>query len=174
MARRPTDRDLLALSKSSAETINNFRRGAHLAARYGQGIDQLVEVACRDRFSLGRHALNCAASALRSPNAQYRVAVGRAYYAMYHIARAVVYFVEGGDDHESHQEVPKHLPKDFPDRDRWENELKKARLERNRADYDPYPRRDSAFATNASSTVGIARQFLPLAKRYLVKKGCRI
>jgi hypothetical protein len=93
---------------------------------------------------------------------------------MYHAARAVVYFVNAGDDHEAHTDLPKHIPKDFPDRDRWENEIKSARLERNRADYDPYPKADSAYAKAARATLKSAEEFLPIARRYLVKKGCNL
>lgn len=80
--------------------------------------------------------------------------------------------MENGDDHEAHMELPKHLPRDFPDRDRWENEIKTARFERNRADYDPYPSTDNAFKKTASSTFATAESFLSVARRYLVRKGC--
>jgi hypothetical protein len=93
---------------------------------------------------------------------------------MYHAARAVVFFTEGGDDHEAHMELPKHLPKDFPDRDQWENEIKAARFERNRADYDPYPKSDGAFSAVARSSLATAERFLAVTRRYLVRKGCNV
>jgi hypothetical protein len=93
---------------------------------------------------------------------------------MYHSARAIVYYVARGDDHEAHAVLPKHLPNDFPDRDDWENEIKTARLERNRADYDPYPKSDRSFATTARTTTTTATNFLAASKRYLARKGCDI
>lgn len=93
---------------------------------------------------------------------------------MYHAVRALVFYTTGGDDHEAHSELPGHLPKDFSNRDVWENELKNARLERNKADYDPYPKGDHAFHKAAEDVVKKAATLLPLAKRYLAKKGCRV
>ena len=93
---------------------------------------------------------------------------------MYHAARSVVFFVHKGDDHESHQDVPKNLPKDFLDRARWENEIKTARLERNRADYDPYPKGDRSFFGPSQSVLQSAEDFLPVARAYLKRKGCKI
>jgi uncharacterized protein (UPF0332 family) len=93
---------------------------------------------------------------------------------MYHAARAVVFFTYRGDDHQSHQDLPKQLPKDFAERVRWENDIKIARLERNRADYDPYPKSDKAFSQPAKLVLKNAQEFLPLAKRYLNGKGCKI
>jgi hypothetical protein len=90
---------------------------------------------------------------------------------MYHAARSVVFIAQGGDDYEAHTELPKHLPKDLPSRDQWENELKTARYERNRADYDPYPKSDTAFRTTAEATLKTAETFFPVAKNYLKRKG---
>ncbi len=173
MAKLPTNH-LLSITKSSAQILNNFRLGVHIAQLSGLSIDQLLEGAARDRLDFARNTLRCARWALSRQRPQYRVALARSYYAMYHAARAVVYFIESGDDHEAHMELPKHLPKDFPDRERWENEIKTARFERNRADYDPYPKTDGAFKTIANSTFGTAEHFLSIARRYLVRKGCAL
>lgn len=174
MAKKPSNSHLLDLSKSKASTIGHLRRGAYLQSQYGLAIDELAEMACRDRFKLSQQILKCASWASTGPKPQYRVVLARAYYAMYHATRAVVFYAKGGDDHEQHQELPKHIPDDFPDRARWENELKTARLERNKADYDPYPKTDGAFATSATATLKTAQSYLPIAKRYLIKKGCKL
>lgn len=172
--RRLANAQLLELSRSHAKVINNFRLGAHLNSHSGMTIDELLEQATKDRFELAQESLRNGKWVLGATKPRYRVVVARNYYAMYHAARALVFFIEGGDDHEAHSELPKHLPKDFPDRERWENEIKNSRFERNRADYDPYPKSDSAFSRSASATVGTAEEFLMVVKRYLVRKGCKI
>jgi len=172
MATRLKGADLLHISKGHRETINHFRLGVHLSSISGLSIDELVEVVCKDRFGYARQTLACARWALNAPKPQYRVVLARAYYAMYHAGRAIVFYVERGDDHEAHLELPKHLPRDLPNRDQWENQLKNARLERNRADYDPYPKSDIAFRASAQTTFQAAENFLRAGKRYLVRKGC--
>jgi uncharacterized protein (UPF0332 family) len=144
MARLPHNH-LLIISKGSAQSLNNFRLGVHITQTSGLGIDELLENAVKDRFRFASETLRNARWALTGAKPRHRVGLARAYYAMYHATRAVVFFCEKGDDHEAHSELPKHLPRDFPDRARWENDIKIARLERNRADYDPYPKSDAAF-----------------------------
>jgi uncharacterized protein (UPF0332 family) len=173
MARKIIDEHLLRIAKAHAKEISNFRLGIHLHSTTGYGVDTLVSNASRDRLRLARQILAGARWAA-GQKPQYRLALARAYYSIYHAARAVVFFVEGGDDHEAHSELPKHIPKDFPNCNLWENTIKTARFERNRADYDPYPKLDHAFADAAKCTLKSAQEFLPLARQYLLRKGCKL
>jgi hypothetical protein len=86
--------------------------------------------------------------------------------------RAVVFFSVGGDDHEKHSVLPDHVPSDFPAQAGWQNTLKNARLERNRADYEPYPDSDKGFESAARMVVSDAEALLPIASAYLRRKGC--
>ncbi|SRR6266851_1616488 len=174
MASHLPNNHLLLISKGDAKTIGHLGFGMHVLTVSGLGIDQLVENATKDRVKLAQENLRYSRRAMNLPQPMYRVALARAYYAMYHAARTVVFFIERGDDYEAHLKLPKHIPKDFPNRNQWENDLKTARLERNRADYDPYPKSDRAFGPVASSTLLTAESFLPIARGYLVRKGCRI
>lgn len=174
MMRRLPPNQLLIIAKSDARTLNHFRLGVRLSSASGLTVDQLIENATRDRFQLARETLKCARWALKAPTPRYRVTLARSYYAMYHALRAVIYFTEGGDDHEAHMELPKHIPRDFPDHDKWENEIKTARYERNRADYDPYPKSDRAFSAIAGSSVATAERLLRVSRQYLARKGCTI
>jgi len=174
MAKRLKTAHLLLVSKGTAEKLNSFRLGARLTQTSGLTIEQLIEQATRDRFKFAQELLRAAKNAAIAPQPQNRLALGKAYYAMYHACRAVVYLIEGGDDHEAHSEVPKHLPRDFPDRNVWENEIKTARYERNRADYDPYPKSDKAFAAITVSTIRKADNFVTAARGYLARKVCRL
>jgi uncharacterized protein (UPF0332 family) len=160
---------LLHIAKGDAKTLNYFRLGVHITTTSGLTIEQLIDNAAKDRFAFARETLRCARRALNDAEPQYRLALARSYYAMYHAARSVVFFIEGGDDHEAHMELPKYIPKDFPDRERWENEIKTARFERNKADYDPYPKSDRAFSAPARSTFETAGLFIAIARRYLVR-----
>jgi uncharacterized protein (UPF0332 family) len=174
MAARLSNEKKLEISKGQATTINHFRLGVHLSQLSGHTIDELVQMACSDRLSFAKQLLSSARWVLESAKPHYRTALARAYYAMYHAARAVIFFHNSGDDHEEHSKLPKHIPGDFPDRSRWENELKTARLERNKADYDPYPKSDKAFESIAMTTFKTAEEFLLVTKQYLVKRRCKL
>lgn len=91
---------------------------------------------------------------------------------MYHCLRAAAYIYHGGDDHERHSELPRHVPGDFPDRNAWANRLKVARLTRNAADYDPYPKSDIAWRGQASEIKSDADTILQVTRHYLRGKGC--
>lgn len=174
MAAKLSDNHRLTISKSDAKTINNFRLGAVLVRETGCEIDALLEIAVKDRLEFARRTLKYAGIAIAMREPQNRIAVARAYYGFYHAVRAVVFFSERGDDHQDHQTLPKHIPQDFPQRNEWENDLKAARLERNKADYDPYPKSEKRFSDAAQSTIANARKFLRVSKAYLVKKGCHL
>lgn len=172
MAVRLTNEALLRISKAPQHAINDFRFGVHIESTSRLTIDQLKDNACRDRYFLARQTLQMARWANRPPRPRYRIVLARAYYAMYHAARVVVYHQTGGDDYEDHKALPTRLPRDFPDRDQWENDIKSARFERNRADYDPYPKTDRAFAVSSKEVLEDAKRFLPLVRTYMLRKGC--
>ncbi len=87
---------------------------------------------------------------------------------MFQAARAVIFVTRPGDDKNEHSELPKHLPKDFPSRSAWSNELKNARLLRNDADYDPYPLEAEYWLTAAAELHTTAGAFLLEARRYVL------
>lgn len=167
MVRKITAGELLLVSKAKQEKLKNFAEGVSLAVRSGESIDGLKAIVTKDRLSLAQLQLSAAKAALNSEPPLCRMAVSRAYYAMYHSARAVTYISVGGDDHEEHSKLPMHLPDDFSDVQDWKNKLKNARLDRNRADYDPYPKRDSDFNECAETLFVDAKEFLRLAKAYI-------
>lgn len=171
MPRRVASNDLLRISKYGKSVINFLGEGEHLVRSTGYQIVELQEKVCRDRLALAFQILKSGHLAAKRRPAQCRTAVGRAYYAMYQAMRALLYYIEGGDDFEKHDALPRRIPGDFPDRANWQNYLKLARLERNRADYDPYPRRDLAFENSARICLTYADDLLPIVRRYLRGKG---
>lgn len=162
--------ELLLISKSNQETLRGFSQGAQLTNRSGKSIRELQVRVALDRIKLANLHLRQASSASKTKIPQYRSTVSRAYYAMYHAARAVTYISIGGDDHEQHSVLPTKLPPDFPDCENWKNALKLARLERNRADYDPYPSGDNEFSKSAEQLLQNARTMLKVARVYLQSK----
>jgi uncharacterized protein (UPF0332 family) len=103
----------------------------------------------------------------------YRLAVSRYYYAMYHAMRAAAYKYYGGDDHEEHRTLPGKAPDDMPNSALLGNALKNARERRNAADYEPYPKSNAAWMTDATDLRSSARLMLTDVRNYLRVKGCR-
>jgi uncharacterized protein (UPF0332 family) len=166
-----SDSELLLLSKSDQEKLKNFEDGAQLVKRSRVSIKRLQVRVANDRLKLARLQLRDAEAASKMAPQLARTAVSRAYYAMYHAARAATYLSFGGDDHEKHSILPTKLPADFPNSDVWKNKLKNARLERNRADYDPYPLGDMSFLAVHPVLISEAKELIRITKQYLVTKS---
>lgn len=164
---RATATDLLFVSKSNKEKLDSLAFGASLVARTGYDLQRLKAKAALDRFDLARIFLKDAKFAASSAPPMHRAAVSRAYYSMYHALRAVVFIEHGGDDHEQHSKLPSQIPANFPRKSYWENALKNARLERNRADYDPYPRKSVQFRSASDELIARAEELLPAVASYL-------
>lgn len=162
---------MLDIGKASRERLSTYKRGVYLETRFGKSIDDLKIDACLARWALAIRFLQYARKADAVRPRQNRLVIGRSYYCMYHAARAVVFHFTGGDDHEAHSALPNALPTDFPNRQAWLNQLRTARLERNRADYDPYPKTENAFSTQANTTFTQAGLFVVEAKNYLLGKN---
>ena len=163
-------KDLLFVAKSPKERLDYLAAGASLVARTGMDVGKLRVKAAADRLVLANTILKEARD-LHAGQSLRRTVVGRAYYAMYHAIRAATFLSYGGDDHEQHTVLPSKLPDDFPDRNRWQNALKNARLERNRADYDPYPRRDDEFKNSANTMLLDATDLVAVARKYVRDKS---
>ena len=158
--------------KQSDFTAYGF--GVYLEASTGYKIDELRVKVVQDRLKLSQQFLDDARAMRRARPSHHRSAVSRAYYSLYHAARAVAYFVHKGDDFQDHAVLPSKLPGDFPRQANWQNELASARLDRNEADYEPYPRKDSAYAATSAAVTAQAEAFLTIVRRYLRRKGCAI
>lgn len=102
----------------------------------------------------------------------YRDAVSRYYYSMYHAMRAVVFYVEYGDDYQAHSELPNRTPTDFTNASSWQNTLKDARERRNAVDYEPYPKSDAAIRKTAEAMRSQAADLIRESRSYLKIKGC--
>ena len=166
-----TEAELLFISKAKSEKLRNFAEGVSLTQRAGKSIEHLRGVVVAERMRLARAQLQDAVFAAKAGNARYRTAISRAYYAMYHSGRAVSYVAHGGDDHEEHSVLPGKLPADFPDVEVWRNKLKNARLERNKADYDPYPKGPGYYQEVFNLIIADARNMLKASQQYIKDKN---
>jgi uncharacterized protein (UPF0332 family) len=171
---RNTTMEMLDVAKSNKGRLETFKRGVHLESRLQRTIDDLKVDVCVARWSLAVHFLQYAKKAYQVHPKQSRLVIGRAYYSMYHAARTVVFLRTGGDDHEAHSVLPQHLPQDFPNLQDWQNKLRTARLDRNRADYDPYPKTEKAYAAEAAAIYADAGQFIAEARTYLIARNVPI
>lgn len=163
---------LLRVSKANKKTLSLFAEGINLHNATARPLIDLQHQACADRIALAKNFLITADRLMKTRPPEYRSAISRYYYAMYHAIRAVAYFNEGGDDKESHSTLPGAVPSDFTDSALWQNSLKDARARRNEADYDPYPAHLSAWRTVAVDLQGKAPILLALSEDYLKQKGC--
>jgi uncharacterized protein (UPF0332 family) len=168
----PDERALLRISKLDKKTIVLLAEGVHLESSTSRTISDLHHQACSDRLVLAHDLLSTGNKLMRTRPPQYRSAISRYYYCMYHSVRAVVYFVHGGDDYQPHSELPTQLPADFADSALWRNALKDARSHRNDADYDPYPSNPGSWRSVAIDTATNAQRLLAESEQYLKSKGC--
>lgn len=164
---------LIRLAKAKAETIDAWKEGVNLETAGGKAISLLCLDVAAGRWRLAYELRAAGNYCIGRSSPLLRDAISRYYYALYHSLRAAAYIFHGGDDHESHRELPAKVPSDFPNQAHWSNQLKSARDYRNRADYDPYPRVASHWRPIALTLKTDADQLLPLAKTYLKVKGCR-
>lgn len=159
------------ITTSQKNKIGQLRYGVKVESATNKPIDELVRQATKDRLRLAEQVRRDARLLLNLNPIAARSSISRSYYAMYHASRSLLFFMYEGDDHQEHKDFFKYLPKDFPNAQFWENELKQARLERNTADYDPYPLDQKEFAPNARTRLSQANKYLPLVRSYLKTKG---
>jgi uncharacterized protein (UPF0332 family) len=117
------------ITQLTSKELDQARLGETLYKNFGQEIDSGIKEAGKERLKLARSHHRAAKNFLTSPRPHYRTIISRAYYAMYHAFRSVSFTYNKGDDYQAHSTLPKNIPKDFPQREIWENTLKTARLQ---------------------------------------------
>jgi uncharacterized protein (UPF0332 family) len=104
-------------------------------------------------------------------NGEFRSAISRHYYAMYHSARAIAFAHHGGDDFQSHHNLPRNLPSSLTDVLLRETQLNDARLLRNQADYDPYPSKQHEWEADARALGVVASEFVNACEDFALVNG---
>src|ERR1035437_7681829 len=163
---------LKRISQAKRDCISNWKEGASLERDSRKRIDKLLCCASADRWRLAYAMRKQANKLLGSVPAQFRTAVSRYYYSMYHAFRACAFIYHRGDDFEGHSDLPLNLPNDFDPGTNWQNKLKNARLLRNRADYEAYPKSDKAWRKHALAIKIDADELILKTRNYLKGKGC--
>ena len=166
----PNDR-LNRLAKGMQKQIEDWKEGVSLQNDSGQSIFQLIKNAAADRWRFAHEQRHNANKLLKSKPPLYRSAISRYYYSMYHAMRACAFVSHQGDDHEQHNKLPQCIPDDFPAGHNWQNMLKDARDVRNRADYEPYPKTNAVWKSDALKLKKYADLFLSTTRGYLQNKG---
>ncbi len=163
---------LKRIGEAPAVLLGNWREGVSLAGDSGLSIDTLKLGVAVARWKLAAEYRRDAKKLARLPSPPFRSVISRFYYAMYHSMRAACYVFHDGDDHESHSDLPLHIPNDFPNAATWKNTLKGARLARNAADYDPYPKSSNIWQKRAEAIRKDAEALFAETRNYLRSKGC--
>lgn len=174
MPKPPPQEILQRVTTTHSRLIADWREGVSLEQRSKLSIEQLCDRVTADRMSLARDCRRRARVLQGLEPPMFRDAISRHYYCIYHAFRAVSFFVTRGDDFDDHATLPKGIPQDFPDSDRWRNDLKLARLTRNNADYNAYPKSELAWRADCELVATLSEAALPAAKRYLIQRGCHL
>lgn len=173
MARFADPEILKRVSEAESKLIGRWAEGLTLENRSGKTLLELRHRAAADRVDLAVRFLRRAEALESGEPPQYRDAISRYYYAAYHAFRAAAYHEHGGDDHQEHSALPSHLPDGIPNQDQWRNDLKDARLTRNRADYEVFPKSDTAWQDDCMRVADIARRSIPVVRSFLRAEGCQ-
>jgi uncharacterized protein (UPF0332 family) len=101
-----------------------------------------------------------------------RSAFSRSYYAAYNASKSVRYIVDGAvslkaDDH---HKASSGLPDDFPDVDRWSEEVTKLYEHRLRADYDNWASTATDQSLSADHAFKLAKEFVDRCRAYLSQR----
>jgi uncharacterized protein (UPF0332 family) len=165
-------RDVLQrVSTGSKNNLVAWAEGVSLQTRSARSLEELQRRAVADRFALAVDFRRRGRAIQATGDGMYRDAISRYYYCLYHVFRAVAFFDGQGDDNQEHRVLPRVIPDDFPQAERWKNDLKRARELRNRADYNAYPKAGSAWRSHCEEMSELADDLVPAARTYLRTKG---
>lgn len=172
MALTALETRLQRVSKAPSRTLELWKEGVTIEAALSRPLDDVMAQTVADRLDLADDFIAMAERLMRSRFDMSRPAIARYYYAMYHSMRAASFQSLGGDDHEQHTVLSqKGVPNDYPNPSLASNELKNARLLRNEADYEQYPKASSYFKAAAKDLRPVALAFVQSSRHYVTSKG---
>ncbi len=164
-----TDHLTQIVSTSTARELDLFGLGAQIVHVHGADWQQIREGAASARLELAADFLARAEASIVA--ASFRDAVSRAYYAAYHALRAATFIAFDGDDHQQHSVLPRKIPDDLDGFERFRVDLNKARLARNRADYDVWPTANADWQRDAQWVVALAQDAVEAVRQYLSQEN---
>jgi uncharacterized protein (UPF0332 family) len=137
--------------------------------RYPFPLPRIFGQITSDRLSLSGQQIKAGDRLIA--NMEFRSAISRHYYSMYHAARAIVFVNHGGDDFQQHTVLSRNLPPTLTDYALRESQLTDARLLRNQADYDPYPAQLIDWEGDARSLSVTASEFVGACEDFALTNG---
>jgi uncharacterized protein (UPF0332 family) len=164
---------LQRVGTATKRNLTDWQEGLSIEARSGKPLEVLRHRATTDRLALATECRNRARRLETLDPPMFRDAISRYYYCLYHAFRAAVYFVIEGDDHQEHKALPGAIPDSFPDVDQWRNALKTARLTRNAADYNAYPKAEGRWRADCAVLSQDVDRALVSIRTYLRQEGWR-
>jgi uncharacterized protein (UPF0332 family) len=150
-------------------TLRQIDLSAIPTGRYPFPLAQMLSQVTSDRLSLAGQQIQAGDQLIA--NQEYRSAISRHYYSMYHAARAIVFAHHRGDDFQKHIDLPRNLPPSWVDVALREAQLTNARLLRNQADYDPYPAPLAAWEAEARALRVTASDFVSACEDFALLNG---
>lgn len=138
-------------------------------SRHPYPLGEAIRQVASDRLALASSHLRAGDYLVQ--RSAFRASISRHYYAMYHAARAIVFAVTKGDDHQRHNVLARNLPATLPQRPTREQQLTDARLLRNEADYEPYPINEIGWAVEAHGLAATASEFMQALEEYALLNG---
>jgi uncharacterized protein (UPF0332 family) len=139
------------------------------SGRYPLPMGRMIAQVVSDRLSLAGQQIQAGDQLIT--NLEFRSAISRHYYSMYHAARAIVFAHHVGDDFQKHMDLPRNLPSILTDVTLRETQLTNARLLRNQADYDPYPAQLSEWEPDARALSVTASDFVGGCEDFALSNG---
>lgn len=128
---------------------------------------ELLNEFVSERMRLAKEFWSTAKRLKPETPADHIAIIGRAYYAMYHAARAVV-FAHKRTDVDKHEELPGHLPRGgFAKEGYWQDRLGYWRTVRNDLDYSPWPNQEVGVESLAKQVLKEAHLFILECEVYL-------
>lgn len=162
----PADQILLHISTCKKAQLAAISAGG---GRYPFPLALVIQQVTSDRLSFAGEHLRAGDQLIF--NLQFRSAISRYYYSMYHAARSIVFAEVQGDDYERHNELPRHLPAGLHNGTLREQELVDARLLRNEADYNVYPSDQSEWKDDAGKLSVTAANFVQACEEFALTNG---
>lgn len=163
---KPTDQVMLHISTCTKAALAALPTAG---GRYPFPLAQLIKQVASDRLQLAGEHLRAGDQLIFA--LQFRSAISRHYYGMYHAARSIVFAEIQGDDYQKHADLPSHLPPGLPNVSVREQQLVDARLLRNEADYDPYPSMLSDWEADARKLAVTAADFVQACEDFALTNG---
>lgn len=161
----------ILLVQANWQKIRENLRGT-VGPRSLKNIDKALKVQTKELYKFGKYHYDFAISLSTT---HWRQIISRLYYAAYNVSRGVRFAEDASYTTESidHAKIDK-LPEKFPNKDRYQTQLKDLRTDRNLSDYD-HTADQLELLISVQDAIILVGEFLSDAKTYLLtNKGIKV